>query len=110
MIAVFQPHRFTRLHLLMKQFATAFRSADLLVIAKLYTANQDEIAGVNSRALADTIRASGQENVFYLETFAQISEFLKGELQAGDGLAFLSAGNLTRLAHEFAAEMEALKK
>jgi UDP-N-acetylmuramate--alanine ligase len=110
LIAVFQPHRFTRLQLLMKKFAAAFRSADLLVIAKLYTANQDEIAGVNSLALADAVRAQGHRHVFYLESFAQISEFLKGELRAGDSLAFLSAGNLTRLAHDFAAEMEALKK
>jgi UDP-N-acetylmuramate--alanine ligase len=110
LIVVFQPHRFTRLQLLMKQFAAAFRGADLLVIAKLYTANQDEIAGVNSQALADAIRAQGQPRVLYLESFAQISEFLKGELRAGDSLAFLSAGNLTRLAHDFAAEMEALKK
>jgi len=109
-IAVFQPHRFTRLHLLMKPFARAFRKADLLVIAKLYTANQNEIAGVSSQALAENIRKSGQDNVFYLETFAQIGEFLKGRLQDGDAVVFLSAGNLTRLAHEFAAEMEALKK
>jgi UDP-N-acetylmuramate--alanine ligase len=110
LIVVFQPHRFTRLHLLMKQFAAAFRSADLLVIAKLYTANQDEIAGVNSQALADAVRAQGRPRVLYLETFVQISDFLKGELRPGDSLAFLSAGNLTRLAHDFAAEMEALKK
>lgn len=109
-IAVFQPHRFTRLHILMKQFARAFRQADLLVITKLYAANQDEIAGVSSQALAENIRKSGQDNVFYLETFAQVSEFLKSRLQDGDGVAFLSAGNLTRLAHDFAAEMEALQK
>ncbi len=109
-VAVFQPHRFTRLHLLMRQFAMAFRRADVLVIAKLYTANQEEIAGVNSRALADSIRERGQQNVFYLESFAEISEFLGRELRPGDGLVFLSAGNLTRLAHEFAAAMEALKK
>lgn len=109
-IAVFQPHRFTRLHILMKQFAKAFRKADLLVIAELYTANQNEIAGVSSRVLAENIRKSGQDNVFYLETFAEISEFLQGRLQDGDGVVFLSAGNLTRLAHDFAATMEALKK
>jgi len=109
-IAVFQPHRFTRLHLLMKQFTRAFRKADLLVIARLYTANQDEIAGVSGRVLAENIRNSGQENVFYLETFAEIGEFLKGRLQAGDAVAFLSAGNLTRLAHDFAAEMETLPR
>jgi UDP-N-acetylmuramate--alanine ligase len=109
-IAVFQPHRFTRLNILMKQFATAFRDADLLVIAELYTANQHEIAGVNSQALVEHVRKSGQANVFYMETFSQIDEFLKSRLAAGDGVAFLSAGNLTRLAHDFAAEMEALKK
>jgi UDP-N-acetylmuramate--alanine ligase len=109
-VVVFQPHRFTRLHILMKQFTRAFKKADLLVIAKLYTANQDEIEGVSSQVLAENIRKNGQENVFYLETFAQIADFLKGRLQEGDAVAFLSAGNLTRLAHDFAAEMEALKK
>jgi len=109
-IAVFQPHRFTRLHILMKQFTKAFRKADLLVIAKLYAANQNEIAGVSGQTLAENIRKSGQENVYYLETFAQIGEFLKDRLQDGDGVVFLSAGNLTRMAHDFAAEMEALQK
>ena len=109
-VAVFQPHRFTRLQILMKQFATAFRAAGLLVIAPLYTANQKEIPGVSSRVLADTIRGQGQENVFYLDSFAEITEFLRRQLREGDGLVFLSAGNLTRLAHDFAAEMETLKK
>jgi UDP-N-acetylmuramate--alanine ligase len=109
-VAVFQPHRFTRLRILMKQFAAAFRLADVLVVARLYTANQEEIAGVNGRALADAVRAGGQENVFYLETFEQITSFLRERLRPGDGLVFLSAGNLTRLAHEFAAALEAAKK
>jgi UDP-N-acetylmuramate--alanine ligase len=109
-VAVFQPHRFTRLRILMKQFTTAFRAADVLVVAKLYNANQEEIPGVSSRVLAEHIRGQGQGNVFYLDSFDAIGEFLRRELRAGDGLVFLSAGNLTRLAHEFAAEMEALKK
>ncbi len=109
-VAVFQPHRYTRLQLLMKQFVTAFKAADILVIAKLYTANQPEIPGVSSRVLADHIRSQGQPHVVYLDSFAEISEFLRRQLREGDGLVFLSAGNLTRLAHEFAAEMETLKK
>jgi UDP-N-acetylmuramate--alanine ligase len=109
LVVVFQPHRFTRLSILMRQFAAAFRGADLLVIARLYAANQPEIAGVSSQALAEAVRRGGQENVRYFETFDEIRAFLKGELRPGDGLAFLSAGNLTRLAHEFAAEMEAAK-
>jgi len=109
-VAVFQPHRFTRLQILMKQFATAFRAADILVIAELYHANQQEIPGVSSRALAGNISRQGQKNVFYLDSFGAISEFLRRQLHEGDGLVFLSAGNLTLLAHEFAAEMEALKK
>jgi len=109
-IAVFQPHRFTRLQLLMKPFAAALRLADVLVVAQLYTANQPEIAGINSQALADTVRAGGQEAVFHLESFAAIGDFLRRELRPGDGVVFLSAGNLTRLAHEFAAEMEAAQR
>lgn len=106
LVAVFQPHRFTRLRLLMRSFATAFRLADVLVIAPLYTANQAEIAGVSSRALADAARAAGQGNVQLAESFDQLREFLRGELRPGDGLVFLSAGNLTRFAHEFAAGLE----
>jgi UDP-N-acetylmuramate--alanine ligase len=106
-VAVFQPHRFTRLQLLMKAFAAAFKAADILVVAKLYTANQPEIPGVSSRVLADHIRGRGRTQVHYLDTFPEISEFLRRQLRAGDGLVFLSAGNLTYLAHEFAAEMEA---
>jgi len=109
-IAVFQPHRFTRLQILMKQFASAFRAADILVVAKLYTANQQEIPGVSSRVLAEHISGQGQQNVFYLDSFAEIGEFLRGQLREGDGLVFLSAGNLTQLAHDFAAEMATLKK
>ncbi|MCX6553801.1 MAG: UDP-N-acetylmuramate--L-alanine ligase, partial [Candidatus Aminicenantes bacterium] len=109
-IAVFQPHRFTRLQILMKRFATAFRAADILIITKLYSANQREIPGINSPVLADHIRSQGQENVFYLDSFPEISEFLRQQLRDGDGLVFLSAGNLTQLAHDFAAEMEAQKK
>jgi UDP-N-acetylmuramate--alanine ligase len=109
-VAVFQPHRFTRLQILMKQFVTAFRAADILVIAKLYHANQKEIPGISSRVLAEAIGAKGQKNVFYMDSFGEISEFLRHQLREGDGLVFLSAGNLTQLAHEFAAEMEALKK
>jgi UDP-N-acetylmuramate--alanine ligase len=109
-VAVFQPHRFTRLQILMKQFATAFRDADIVVVAKLYNANQEEIPGVSSRVLAEHISSTGQKNVFYLDSFAEISGFLRSQLREGDGLVFLSAGNLTKLAHDFAAEMETLKK
>ena len=45
-----------------------------------------------------------------MDSFAEITEFLRRQLREGDGLVFLSAGNLTRLAHDFAAEMETLKK
>ncbi len=109
-VAVFQPHRFTRLQILMKQFASAFKAVDVLVIAKLYNANQKEIPGVSSQVLADHISGRGQKDVFYLDSFVEISEFLRRQLCEGDGLIFLSAGNLTRLAHDFAAEMETLKK
>ncbi|MBN2344986.1 MAG: UDP-N-acetylmuramate--L-alanine ligase [Candidatus Aminicenantes bacterium] len=110
LVVVFQPHRFTRLQLLMERFAAALSGADLALIAPVYSANQAEIAGVDGRILAARMRERGRGNAVYMESFERIGDFLKGELRQGDVLAFLSAGNLTRLAHEFAAEMEALRK
>ena len=105
--AVFQPHRYTRLQILMKQFASCFKKADWVVVTRLYSANQQEIPHVSGKRLADLIRQKGHPNVRYLDTFDKITEFLVKEMGDGDAVVFLSAGNLTQLAHEFA---DALKQ
>jgi len=107
--AVFQPHRYTRLSILMKQFATCFKAADWVVVTRLYSANQQEIPHVSGKRLADLIRAKGHPHVRYLETFDRIADFLNAHTGDGDAVVFLSAGNLTQLAHEFAGALSRRK-
>jgi UDP-N-acetylmuramate--alanine ligase len=107
-IVVFQPHRFTRLELLMDRFTSCFKNADQLILAEIYKANQQEIANVNSRVLAEKIKNSGYPHVMYIEDFQGIIDYLGKNIKKGDAVAFLSAGNLTQTAHQFAKRMEAL--
>lgn len=109
-IAVFQPHRFTRLGLLMDRFSTCFGHADKLIIAPIYSANQSSIENVDSRALLERIHAAGHKDASYIDSFGGICAFLEKELTKNDVAVFLSAGNLTRTAHDFAAQLEALRK
>lgn len=105
-IAIFQPHRYSRLEILMDSFSTCFQGVDRLIIAPLYSANQQPIEKVESSILAEKIKQSGFEPVTHIDGFEEIVNYLKKEIKSGDAVVFLSAGNLTRTAHEFAAQME----
>ncbi len=109
-IAVFQPHRFTRLELLMDQFATCFNGINRLILAPIYSANQKEIENVGSGVLAERIKTSGFSPVLYIDSMEKIIDYLKQEIHTGDAVVFLSAGNLTHTAHQFAKEMEGVIK
>ena len=109
-IAVFQPHRFTRLKILMEKFSSCFNNADKLIITKLYSANQSEIKNVNSKILVKMIKKTGFSDVVYIESFKKIIEYLEGEIRKGDAVVFLSAGNLTDTAHEFSKVMEETRR
>jgi len=108
-IAVFQPHRYSRLQKLMHRFALSFSDADQVIIARLYSAGQDEIPQVNSRVLMERIRERGEVAVTCLETDGEITDFLRSMVSAGDALVFLSAGNLTFTAQETARMLQELK-
>lgn len=101
-IAVFQPHRYTRLEILMDKFASSFASADKLIIAELYAANQAEMEDINSQKLCEKVKEKGLKEVRYIENFTGIIDFLKKEIKKGDAVVFLTAGNLTETAHQFA--------
>jgi len=105
-IAVFQPHRFTRLEKLMDQFASCFEKVDQLIIAELYGANQEKIEHIDSNVLAEKIKKTGFDKVAYIDTFEGIIDHLLAGIRKGDAVVFLSAGNLTQAAHDFARRME----
>ena len=109
-IAVFQPHRFTRLEILMDRFASCFAKADRLIISELYSANQQAIENVDGSVLTGKIKAAGYKNVSYIDNFDAILQHLEENIKPGDAVVFLSAGNLTQAAHRFAKRMEELRK
>jgi len=101
-IAVFQPHRFTRVEILMDKFAASFAGINHLILARIYSANQDKIKNVDSGVLFEKIKKAGTEQVIYIEEFEDIFDYLKKEMRKGDAVVFFSAGDLTILAHQFA--------
>jgi UDP-N-acetylmuramate--alanine ligase len=109
-IAVFQPHRYTRLQLLLEDFLPVFDQADLLIITRLYAASQKEIKDVNSKVLVEKLKTRGIKEVLLIEDFEDVLAFLDGEVRSGDGVIFLSAGDLTRAAHQFARRLEERKQ
>lgn len=103
LLVVFQPHRFTRTQHLWKEFAACFTEADRLWLAELYPASEPPLPGINSGFLAEAIRAHGQA-VEGVGSLSQLREAIHRGIEPGDLVLFLGAGDITRLAHEVAAD------
>ncbi len=99
-VAVFQPHRYTRLAHLMHQFATSFNQADVLLVTEIYPAGEEPISGVTGQALYEEIRQFGHKNVLFEPVLKNIPEKLSRLLEPGDMLLVLGAGNVNRIIPE----------
>ncbi len=97
-IAVVQPHRYTRLNDLMDEFQTCFNEADLVYVTPVYAAGEDPIPGVDAQALVDGLKARGHRAVATIEDEQDLAEMLAAELQEGDFVVCLGAGDITRWA------------
>ena len=93
-IAVFQPHNYSRLRDLFEEFITAFDDADQLILCPLYAAREACGEEVSSKMLADDIKGA-----IYFETFEEIKTALTGILEDGDLLIIMGAGDITALAN-----------
>jgi UDP-N-acetylmuramate--alanine ligase len=104
-LAVFQPHRFTRTRLLMNEFAACFKGADRLWLTEIYPASEAPIAGVNGAALASAVRQHGQ-TVEYVSSLDELPSRIREAMQPGDLVLFLGAGDITNAAHKLAADLQ----
>lgn len=103
-VAVFQPHRYTRVRDVGVDFATSFDGADVVVVTGLYSAGQQPIPGISGRTVADAIRAARPEQeLHYTETRAELVELLTTILRPGDLCLTMNAGDLTTLPDEMLA-------
>lgn len=96
-VVAFQPHRFTRTHLLFKDFLTAFYQADHLVVTPIYPAGERPIEGVSAESLFQGIKEHGHKSVVFMPEFAQVIEHLLTELKAGDVVLTLGAGDIWKV-------------
>ena len=97
-IAVCQPHRFTRLRDLMEEFQTAFNDADIVHVAPVYTAGEAPIAGADAAALVEGLKARGHRAAFVTASADALADTLAQDLCAGDMVICLGAGDITKWA------------
>ena len=96
-VAVFQPHRYTRTRDHFDGFAAAFDEADVVWVTDVYGAGDPPIAGVTGEALAAAIERRGTAGVRHAATLDDVLASLPGELEAGDLVLTLGAGDVSGL-------------
>jgi UDP-N-acetylmuramate--alanine ligase len=97
-IAVAQPHRYTRLASLMDEFAQAFNDADMVYVAPVYAAGEAPIEGVDAPALAEAIRHRGHRFAEAIDGPDELPQALAGVIAPGDQIVCLGAGDITKWA------------
>ena len=107
-VAVVQPHRYTRLASLFEDFCSCFNDADAVIVADVYTAGEAPIEGADRDHLVAGLRARGHRKVLPLETPEQLAETLLPLLQSGDLVVCLGAGSITTWAAELPGALDLL--
>jgi UDP-N-acetylmuramate--alanine ligase len=107
--AIIQPHRYTRLHNLFREFLDVLNLADRTFVTPLYTAGETAIKGVSSLDLVQKAQERALA-VEYVETFEDLKKAILPQLQSGDTVVFLGAGTISQWAHTFAEAFMSLSK
>jgi UDP-N-acetylmuramate--alanine ligase len=107
-IAVVQPHRYTRLQSLFEEFCTCFNDADAVVVADVYSAGEAPIPGIDRDHFALGLRAHGHREVTPLQKPSDLAGVIKGLAGRGDLVVCLGAGSITQWAHALPGELKAL--
>ncbi|MFH1784708.1 MAG: UDP-N-acetylmuramate--L-alanine ligase [bacterium] len=97
LIAVFQPHRFSRTKLLAKDFGTAFDAADVVVVTDIYPAGEKPIPGVSAQLIKESIEAHNHKEVEFFSSSNEIVEFISGYTEPGDVVLTLGAGDVWKI-------------
>ncbi|MBT3557335.1 MAG: UDP-N-acetylmuramate--L-alanine ligase [Rhodospirillales bacterium] len=107
-IAVVQPHRYTRLRDLFEEFCSCFNDADVVIVANVYEAGEQPIDGINRDSMVTGLRDRGHRAVHALESENDLAELVHGLAKAGDMVVCLGAGNITQWANSLPGELETL--
>lgn len=106
-VAVVQPHRYSRLMSLFEEFCTCFNDADTVVVADVYAAGETPIEGIDRDALIEGLRARGHRHVVALDGPETLAAVVKPLVSRGDMVVCLGAGNITAWAEKLPRELAA---
>ena len=108
-IAVFQPHRYSRLSMLMDEFVTSFNQADILLLTDIYPAGEIPIKGVTGKALYKEIQEFGHKNVYFEKDMGKIPDLVEKLAKPEDMIFVLGAGNINQVIPEIIKRLERRK-
>lgn len=106
-VAVLQPHRYSRVRDLFKGFCTCFGEADVVIVADIYAAGEAPMPGIDRAALAGGLRAHGHRHVVELESREALAGVVSAATGPGDIVVCFGAGDITRWAHDLPGELAA---
>ncbi|HEY5363542.1 MAG TPA: UDP-N-acetylmuramate--L-alanine ligase, partial [Aestuariivirga sp.] len=109
-IAVVQPHRYTRLSSLFNEFCTCFNNADQVIVAPVYAAGEAPIAGASHDNLVEGLRARGHRAVNKIDSPEQLAPMVRGLVKPGDIVVCLGAGTISAWANALPEQLKALDK
>ncbi len=106
-VAIFQPHRYSRTLTFLEEFSESFSNADVVVLTDIYSAGEPDLGIVSGEKLTSEV-AKHHSHVTYQPTLASVHEFLRQTLRSGDLALFLGAGNLNQVIPEVIATLSHL--
>ncbi len=99
-VVLFQPHRYSRTHDLMEEFARSFNNADSLFISDIYAASEEPIEGVTAEALTEAIKRFGHKDARHIGALENAPIALRDHVQPGDLVLTLGAGTVSRVSEQ----------
>lgn len=108
-LAVVQPHRYSRVQDLFDEFCSCFNDADTVIVSDIYPAGEAPIEGVSQTSLIDGLRAHGHKHVLPLEGPSALADLINSEAEPGDMVICLGAGTITAWANALPGELATLK-
>lgn len=97
---IFQPHRYSRTQLLLKEFGGAFREADDLILTDVYSAGEEKISGVSGASILQEVLSTTNQAVSYIPKREDIAAAIKNELSPGDLVITMGAGDIYKTGEE----------
>ncbi|MDI6736037.1 MAG: UDP-N-acetylmuramate--L-alanine ligase [bacterium] len=104
-IAIFQPHRYSRTKALAKEFGQAFNDADMVIITSIYPAGEKPIPGVDASLIVENLIKQGHSKVMFIQSFPEIVEFLMNVIAPQDTVITLGAGDIWKVGENLCKEL-----